>query len=198
MGLTLNYIYGQTPLEEEEKEGLKIASVSTKGELDELEQNNVEEAVAWLYGKKIKAGKILSPDFICALHKRMFGAVWKWAGRFRTTERNLGVKAYEIPVALKMLLEDARYWVENGTYPPEEIAIRFKHRIVSIHCFPNGNGRHSRLMADIFAEKIFGLPVFSWGAAHLSTDNDTRKMYIDAVRQADQGYWAPLMDFARQ
>lgn len=195
--MILNYIYGQTPLEEEEKEGLKIASVSTKGELDELEQKNMEDAVVWLYGRKLKADKILTADFICDLHKRMFGKVWKWAGRFRTTEKNLGVKVYEIPVALKMLLDDTKYWLENSTYPPDETAIRFKHRIVSIHCFPNGNGRHSRLMADVLVEKIFELPVFTWGAARLYADSDTRKIYIDAVRQADRGNWEPLMGFAR-
>ncbi len=194
MGLT--YSYGQTPLEEEEKDGLKIASISTKAELDELEQKNVEEAVAWLYGRKLKAGKILTPGFICDLHKRMFGGVWKWAGRFRTTQKNLGVRAREIPVALKMLLDDTLYWLENSTYPPDEIAIRLKHRIVAIHCFANGNGRHSRLMADLLAEKVFGRPAFTWGAS--SRDADIRKVYIDAVRQADQGHWAPLMDFARR
>lgn len=197
MGLILNYIYGQTPLEEEEKEGLKIASISTKGELDELEQKNMEDAVVWLYGRKLKADKILTTDFICDLHKRMFGKVWKWAGRFRTTEKNLGVRVYEIPVALKILLDDTKCWLENSTYPPDETAIRFKHRIVSIHCFPNGNGRHSRLMADVLVEKIFELPVFTWGAARLYDDSDTRKIYIDAVRQADRGNWEPLMGFAR-
>jgi len=153
--------------------------------------------VTWLYGRKLKAEKILTMDFICELHKQMFGRVWKWAGRFRTTEKNLGVRAYEIPVALRMLLDDTRYWLEKGTYPPDEIAIRFKHRIVSIHCFPNGNGRHSRLMADVLVEKIFGLPVFSWGATPLYAQRDPRKIYINAVRQADRGHWAPLMDFAR-
>ncbi len=195
--MILNYIYGQTPLEEEEKEGLKIASISTKGELDELEQKNMEDAVVWLYGRKLKADKILTTDFICDLHKRMFGKVWKWAGRFRTTEKNLGVRVYEIPVALKILLDDTKCWLENSTYPPDETAIRFKHRIVSIHCFPNGNGRHSRLMADVLVEKIFELPVFTWGAARLYDDSDTRKIYIDAVRQADRGNWEPLMGFAR-
>lgn len=197
MGLTLNYSYSQTPLEEEEKEGLKIASVSTKGELDEFEQKNIEEAVTWLYGKKLNADKILTAGFICNLHKRMFDKIWKWAGRFRSAEKNLGVRAYEIPAALKMLLDDTRYWLENSTYPPDEIAIRFKHRIVSIHCFPNGNGRHSRLMADILIEKIFKLPVFTWGAASLYADGDIRKMYIDAIRQADRDEWELLIHFAR-
>ncbi|MBX2952592.1 MAG: mobile mystery protein B [Leadbetterella sp.] len=196
MGLTLKYSYGETPLEEEELEGLKIASVSTKRELDEWEQKNIEEAIAWLYGRRLKAARILSPDFICDLHKRMFGGVWKWAGRFRTTKKNLGVPAYEIPLALKILLDDTRYWLENGTYPPDEIAIRFKHRIVSIHCFPNGNGRHSRLTADILAEKLFGLPVFTWGAS-LPAADEARKRYIDAVRQADRGQWESLLGFAR-
>ncbi len=64
-----------------------------------------------------------------------------------------------ISVELKHLLDDTQFWIDHTTYPPDEIAVRFKHRIVSIHCFPNGNGRHTRLMGDIIVEKIFKRPV---------------------------------------
>jgi len=187
MGLDLGYIDGQTPIDEDEKEGLLIETITTKGELDEFEQQNIEEALQWVIGKKFKAKDVFTEKFICNLHKRMYNNVWAWAGNFRKTNKNIGIDKFQIPMSLKVLCDDALYWFENQTYPAEEIAIRFKHRIVSVHCFPNGNGRHSRLMGDIIIEKLFGQKPFPWGAANLSKANDTRSAYLKAVKQADQG-----------
>jgi Fic-DOC domain mobile mystery protein B len=197
MGLDLEYIYGQTPIDEEEKEGLLIATISTKGELDEFEQQNIEEAMLWAYGKNFKAQKVFTEKFILNLHKRMFGNVWGWAGIFRKTNKNIGIPYYKIPVNLKRLCDDAIYWVEHETYQPDEIAIRFKHLLVSIHCFPNGNGRHSRLIADIIIEKVLGLKIFSWGAGNLSKSGDARTNYLQAVKAADKGDYSLLLKFAR-
>ncbi|WP_417592431.1 mobile mystery protein B [Owenweeksia hongkongensis] len=197
MGLNLDYTDGQTPLDEEEKDGLLIPSISTKGELDEFEQQNIEEAIQWILGRSLKADTIFTERFVKNLHKRMYGEVWKWAGQFRKSDKNLGIDKWQIPTALKILLEDALFWVKNETYSPNEIAIRFKHRIVSIHCFSNGNGRHSRLIADIIAEKIFKQPVFSWGAANLSKESRIREIYLNAVKEADKGNYQLLIDFAR-
>ena len=197
MGLDLEYIDGQTPIDEDEKEGLLIETITTKGELDEFEQQNIEEALQWVIGKKFKAKDVFTEKFICNLHKRMYNNVWAWAGNFRKTNKNIGIDKFQIPMSLKVLCDDALYWFENQTYPPEEIAIRFKHRIVSVHCFPNGNGRHSRLMGDIIIEKLFGQKPFPWGAANLSKANDTRSVHLKAVKQADQGNYQPLLDFAR-
>ena len=155
MGLELKYIKGQTLIDEEEKEGLKIKSITIQSELDEFEQMNIEKAVEWTMRTKVKPERVLSQEYIKTLHKMMYGEVWKWAGEFRKTEKNIGVRWTNIEIELKKLIDDARYWVENKTFPAEEIAIRFKHRLVSIHCFPNGNGRHSRMMADIIMESIF-------------------------------------------
>lgn len=197
MGLDLEYIDGQTPIDEEEKEGLRIETISTKGELDEFEQLNIEEALQWVFGKKFKPKQVFTEKFNCNLHKRMYGNVWDWAGEFRKTNKNIGVDKHQIPIQLKMLCDDALFWVENGTYPQEEIAIRFKHRIVSIHCFPNGNGRHSRLMADIIIEKLFAEEPFSWGEANLTKASDTRKSYLKAVKAADLNDYQPLLEFSR-
>lgn len=147
MGLNLKYAEGQTPLSEEEKEGLKIKSITTQQELDEFEQLNIEKAVEWVIRTNLKADKIFAEKFIKDLHKKMYGDVWKWAGNFRKSNKNIGIKWAQIAIELKSLIDDTTYWLENKTYAPEEIAIRFKHRIVAIHCFPNGNGRHSRMMA---------------------------------------------------
>jgi Fic-DOC domain mobile mystery protein B len=154
MGLNLKYNDGQTPLDEEEKEGLLIKSISTKGELNEFEQQNIEDAIQWSLTRKFKPDQILTETFIQALHKKMYGRVWSWAGEYRKTNKSIGVDKVEIPINLRSFIDDAKYWLEHNVYEPDEFAIRFKHRLVSIHCFPNGNGRHSRMIADIMIEKI--------------------------------------------
>lgn len=197
MGLEFYYKNGQTPLDEEEKEGLKIKSITTQGELDEFEQLNIEKAVEWTIHTKLRSENILTEKFIKALHKKMYTDVWKWAGEFRRTEKNIGISWTQIGVELKNLLDNTKYWIENKTYLPEEIAIRFKHQIVSIHCFPNGNGRHSRMMADIIIESIFGKEIFSWHQSNMVKANETRKEYINALKKADNGNIAPLIKFAK-
>ncbi|MDO9579064.1 MAG: mobile mystery protein B [Bacteroidales bacterium] len=198
MGLDFKYIDGQTPLSEEEKEGLLIKSITTRGELDELEQLNIEKAVEWTLNNKFVKEKILSEEFIKSVHKKMFGDVWEWGGKFRRSEKNIGADWIKIGVELRMLLNDTKYWIENDTYPPDEIAIRFKHRLVNIHCFPNGNGRHSRIMADIIIESVFGKDVFTWNNSNLVKPDNARKEYIDSIRKADNGTIEPLLEFARK
>ncbi len=197
MGLDLEYEEGQTPLNEEEKEGLLIKTITTHAELDEYEQLNIENAIEWLLKQKLKKETILTDHFIKVLHKRMFGKVWKWAGEFRQSEKNIGVKWINIWHDLKVLLDDTNYWIDNATFPPDEIAIRFKHRLVNIHCFPNGNGRHSRLMADIIVESIFKKEIFSWHSSNMVKADEVRKEYIKSIRLADKGNIEPLIKFAR-
>jgi Fic-DOC domain mobile mystery protein B len=197
MGLEINYLEGQTPLSEEELDGLKILSISTREELDEFEQFNIEKAIQWTFGKKIQPKVLLSEKFIKDLHKRMYGEVWKWAGSFRTSEKNLGIKSYQIPVQLKQLLDDAAYWYENQIYSPDEVAVRFKHQLVSIHCFANGNGRHSRLMADLIMEKLYKEPFLTWGGSSLVKSNEKRKEYINAIKMADRQDYRQLIMFAK-
>ncbi|MDO9512895.1 MAG: mobile mystery protein B [Bacteroidales bacterium] len=197
MGLELQYADGQTPIDENEKEGLKIKSITTQGELDEFEQFNIEKAVEWTIHTNFKPERILTEEFIKDLHKKMFGDVWKWAGQFRRSDKNMGVSWMQIEIELKKLLDDTKYWIEKNTFSPEENAIRFKHRIVAIHCFPNGNGRHSRLIADIIMESIFGQEIFSWHQSNMVKAGDIRKKYITALRKADNGEIKPLIEFAK-
>jgi Fic-DOC domain mobile mystery protein B len=197
MGLDFEYIEGQSPLDEDEKEGLLIKSITTRGELDEFEQLNIEKAIQWTIGKKWKKEYILSEEFIKELHRRMFNEVWSWAGVYRKTNKNIGVDKDQIGVSLKQLLDDCIFWLSKNTYSDDEIAIRFKHRIVKIHCFPNGNGRHSRLMADIIIDKIFEKPVFPWNNSNLNKKGVARSNYIAAIKEADSGNINPLIDFAK-
>jgi Fic-DOC domain mobile mystery protein B len=197
MGLELQCSYGQTPLNEDEKDGLKVKSITTPGELDEFEQLNIEKAVEWTIHSNFNTERILTEKFVKDLHKKMFDDVWQWAGAFRKSEKNIGIHSTQIGLELKNLLNDTKYWIDNNIFLPEEIAIRFKHRIVSIHCFPNGNGRHSRMMADIIIESIFDKKIFSWHQSNMVKPEEIRKKYIDALRKADNGDISPLIDFAK-
>ena len=198
MGLNLSYDYGQTPITEEEFDDLRIKTISTKAELDEFEQKNIEIAVEWTMKRSLSIDDILSIDFIKELHCRMFNEVWNWAGEFRKTNKNIGVDKQYIYTELIKLTDDVKFWISNKTYPEDEIAIRYKHRLVGIHPFPNGNGRHSRLCADILISHIFDKPVFSWGS--LNNHSETagmREKYIKAILSADNGNIMPLLKFAR-
>ena len=197
MGLDLDYTDGQTPLDEDEKEGLLIKTITTRGELDEFEQLNIEKAVLWTMKRKFKTEDILSEYFVRELHRKMYADVWKWAGEFRKTNKNIGVDKLQMGIALRTLIDDCKFWIESKSFGEDEIAVRFKHRIVSIHCFANGNGRHSRLIADILIEHVFKKPVFSWGAANLTKHTDARKEYLKAVKAADAGDYKLLLVFAR-
>jgi Fic-DOC domain mobile mystery protein B len=187
MGLELYYINGQTPLDEDEKEGILIKTISTRGELDEFEQLNIEEAKAWLLKTKLSTYRIISEEFVKELHSKMFGTVWRWAGSYRNTNKNIGVDKFEIPIQVRLLLDNTKYWIEQKTFSEDEIAIRFSHRLVQIHLFPNGNGRHSRLIADVLINKGFGKDEFTWDSTNITTPGNVRSSYLNALRNADDG-----------
>jgi Fic-DOC domain mobile mystery protein B len=197
MGLALRYNGGQTPLDANETEGLLIKTITTQRELNEAEQLSIAQAIEWTLRKRFVADDILSEAFIWDLHKRMYKAVWRWAGEFRRTDKNIGIDKHQIAVELRMLIDNCKFWMDHQTFPPDEIAIRFKHRIVSIHCFPNGNGRHSRLMADVIVKNLFDLPVFTWGSKVLHQPGEGREHYLKALKAADQGAVENLLAFAR-
>ena len=184
---------GGTELTEEEREGLIPSYITLRSELNEAEQANILDAEEWAFARK---RDLLEEGFLNNLHKRMYGNVWRWAGRYRTSGKNIGIDAYRIPTELRQLLDDCRYWIENGTYEPDEIAVRFHHRIVSIHCYPNGNGRHARLAADLLL-KSMGQERFSWGGENLIDVGETRERYIAALQAADEHDIGPLLEFVR-
>ena len=196
MGLDLDYMNGQTPLDEDEKDGLLIPTITNRGELDEFEQLGVEKANEWLLSRKFSVNKILTENFVKDLHKRMFKDIWKWAGEFRKSNKNIGVDKFIIGMELKNLLDDCNYWIENKVFSEDEIAVRLSHRMVLIHPFANGNGRHSRLMADILITKGFGKPYFTWGSVNLTKEGEARKKYLEALRAADQNDYKSLIEFA--
>lgn len=197
MGLEMDYIDDQTPLDEDEKEGLLVGTITTRGELDLFEQLNIEKAVVWSIHRNFTISSLLTESFVKTLHLRMFGDVWDWAGTFRRSNKNIGVDWINIGVELKLLLDDTSYWFDNKAFVSDELAIRFKHRLVKIHCFPNGNGRHSRMMADIIISSVFGKEVFSWKLSNMVKPDKIRREYIDAIREADAGNITPLIQFAR-
>ncbi len=198
MGLDLDTTDGQTPLDEDEKEGLLITTITTRGELDEFEQLGVEGAIEWTMRRKLGLQHILTEELVKELHGRMFGDIWKWAGQFRTSNKNLGVDKNHIRTEVKKLLDDCRYWIDHNVFAEDEIAVRFSHRIVTIHPFSNGNGRHSRLIADILVSHGFGGLPFSWGSINLTAQGAARSAYLEALREADENDYRSLIEFARQ
>lgn len=197
MGLIPDFEDGQTPLDPDEIEGLLVKTVSTRGELDEFEQLGVTKAIEWVRSNNFSSDTILSIDFIRQLHKVMFRDVWRWAGEFRNTNKNIGVDKYQIRIELDNLMQDCVWWIRNGTFPPDEIAVRLNHRIVVIHPFSNGNGRHSRLLADVLITKHYGLKRFSWGSRSLVKKGEARSAYLNALKAADDMDYKPLLKFAR-
>lgn len=184
---------GQTPLTHEELEGLIPSYITLRGELNEAEQANIVSAQTWAYKRN---NKVLSIDYLNDLHHRMFGRVWKWAGKFRQSGKNIGIDAYQIPTALKDLIDDTQYWIDNETYEPDEIAARFHHRLVYIHPYPNGNGRHARMAADLLVRSM-GKEPFTWGSENLTDPGETRAEYIAALRAADGHEYEALFKFVR-
>lgn len=182
-----------TPLTPEERRDLIPTHIAYRRELNEAEQVNITRAHHWALARR---RDLLNEKFVKDLHKHMLGEVWRWAGKFRTSERNIGLAFYEIPVALRQLLDDTKAWIEYKSYPPDEIAVRFNHRLVQIHPFPNGNGRHSRLMADLLVMSLGG-ERFSWGSTSLQEAGALRERYITALQTADNHDIGPLLVFAR-
>lgn len=182
-----------TPLTSEERRELIPAHIAFRRELNQAEQDNIARAQDWALARR---RDILTEKFIKDLHGRMLGEVWRWAGSFRNSERNLGIPYYEIQMAVRQLLDEAKGWIEHESYPPDEIAVRLHHRLVQIHPFANGNGRHARLTADLLVMSL-GSERFSWGSANLQSAGDVRRRYIIALQTADNHDIGPLLAFAR-
>lgn len=192
----LDYPLGATPLDPEEVNGLKPLHIKTQNELNEFEQSNILKAEQWIFTKRLSMEKVLEQDFFKELHKRMFDETWRWAGKYRLTEKNIGVDPVKISIEIKKLIDDVDYQLDNQTYSRDEIATRFHHRLVAIHPFANGNGRHARLMTDVFL-KTLNLPLFTWGAKNLTDQNSTRQHYIKALQEADKHDYLKLLEFVR-
>ena len=195
MALDLDEQDGQTPLDPDETAGLIPRHIETKGALNDWEQENILQTTQWL--RRAKIPDVLTEGFCRDLHRRMFNKTWRWAGTFRKSDKNIGCDWALIAVKLNQLFGNAQYWVENDTFTPDELAARFHHALVWIHPFPNGNGRHARMMADALLKQL-GQPVFSWGSsANLVSANAVRARYLAALRAADQGDFAELLAFVR-
>lgn len=193
--IDFEYPEDATPLDPDEIDELLLTHITTRGELNRWERDNILKADHWLAKTKPKA--ILNETFIRRLHQRMLGDVWGWAGKFRQRDKNLGVPWARISTDIKILCDDVAWWIDQGTFNPDEIALRFHHRLVSIHPFHNGNGRHARLMADLLIENVLERPRFSWGSRDFVKMGDARRQYMDALFSADQSDYDALLEFAR-
>lgn len=195
--IRLTYSFGATPLDLNEIEGLIPANITTQMELNEWEQSNILEAELQLNKSRREPAEILDMLFIKEVHRRMFGKTWKWAGDFRQTNKNIGSDWTMISVGLKNLLDDIQYQIKYPSNKIDQIATRFHHRLVFLHPFANGNGRHARLVTDLLLMSL-GQSRFSWGSKNLSGSSIVRREYIDALRAADSQNYQPLLDFVRK
>jgi len=183
-----------TPLTPDEKRGLKPSYIALRSELNDAEAANVLQGRLWAF---VRQRNVFEEDVLLRLHKEMFGDVWEWAGDYRSTERNIGVTPHMVRPDMRILIDDVRCQVEHANLPPDDIAISFHHRLVQVHPFPNGNGRWSRLAADMLAVRL-DRPIFSWGGGAPRTEaGPQRHVYIAALKAADGGNLKPLIEFAR-
>ncbi|MCP2132614.1 mobile mystery protein B [Bradyrhizobium ottawaense] len=185
-----------TPLDPALRGDLLQTWITTRADLNEAEEENILDGADWARGRRGGAEALLTEDFSKSLHEQMFGDVWKWAGSYRQNELNIGIAPHLVPAEMPVMFDNARFWVENDTFPPDEIAVRLHHRLTQIHGFPNGNGRHARMMADLLIEKLGGKP-FSWGSGSIHDTGTLRTTYINALKAADNHDFAPLLAFAR-
>lgn len=187
------HVPGATPLDADEAQGLIPTHIDTVGQLNEWEQVNILQAEGWLLSRK--RSDVLTEAFVRRLHREMFSETWEWAGKYRVTQKNIGVPAYAILSSVKDTIDNVRYWILHETYGLSEAAVRLHHQMVAIHPFPNGNGRHTRMLADALLH-AHGAPKLTWGRSSLHGDGETRATYLRALREADNGRFASLIAFA--
>jgi len=190
------YLPGQTPLDPDFQKDLIPQHVTLMGELNEYEFENISQATKkYLLGKK-KKWNLEDPAVLKAIHRDMFDQVWKWTGKYRQSETNIGSPWRQIQIHVKEACDDLDYWLKNKTFSPHEIAVRFHHRLIWIHPFPNGNGRQGRLVADILVRRL-GIERLTWGGNSLSANREARSAYLSAMRKADKGDIGDLLVFAK-
>ena len=186
---------GATPLDADELAALVPRHITTQEELNTWEEANILQGERWALRQKRR--DLLDEGFVRDLHRKMFDQTWRWAGTFRSSDKNIGVSWPQVARRLRDLLDNTRYQMEHQVYGGDELAARFHHQLVWIHPFPNGNGRHARLMADLLAVRL-DRPRYTWGSgASLMARGDSRSAYLQALRAADQCDMAPLIEFAR-
>jgi Fic-DOC domain mobile mystery protein B len=197
MALTDPHAAGATPLTADQLKGLRNPFITTHAELNRAEQANIVRARLWARtARSIVMPGMLSREFLDDLHRRMFGDVWRWAGNQRNVDTNIGVEFPKIGVELRILIDDARYWIDHGTYPPMEYAVRVHHRLTFIHPYPNGNGRFSRFYADLVLTRHFKQDRLTWGGGQLGNEDPRRTRYIEALCAADRQDYTNLIGFA--
>jgi Fic-DOC domain mobile mystery protein B len=190
---------GATPIEDEDLEGLIPDFVATRADLNQVEFENITAALPWgqVQARALGPAGILDYGFMLRLHRRMFGDVWTWAGTLRWRIANIGVEPHLIAEQSRQLLDDAKFWHAEAVFGHDELAARIHCRLVTVHPFPNGNGRCTRMMADLYLVAV-GREPFSWGSASLDVDGSVRAAYIAAlVKAASSGDYSDLIRFAR-
>ncbi|MEX1221479.1 MAG: mobile mystery protein B [Idiomarina sp.] len=198
MSLLIDNPAGATALSPDDLIGLKLPHIQTRAQLNEVEAANILQGQMWISRiNSLTIDDILDREFIVALHQKLFGEVWVWAGKFRQRELNIGVDPNNISVDLYNFLEDAKYWIEYKHFSTLELSVRIHHRLVQIHPFANGNGRHSRIFTDVVRVFLLDERVLTWANAKLEDMSEERAAYIEALRAADAGSFSELEYYLR-
>lgn len=183
-------IPGQTPLDD--LSGLRVKGVRTTAQLNAAEAENIRKAtVKYLMVRPSRRSARFEVAWLCKLHREMFGDVWDWAGKFRKRETNIGAPPAVTEQRLHNLLEDLKAWEMSGM-PLLEQAVRLHHVAVLIHPFPNGNGRWSRMVGNIWL-RLHGAEPVIWPEATIGAASAVRGEYLQAVRAADKGDYTALL-----
>lgn len=188
---------GQTTLENNEWEGLIPKQIVLERELREFEMINISKAIAKYLSPRARQINLCDPLTIRQIHRDMFDDTWEWAGQFRKTGKIIGVPPEKIANELDRACRDLGQWLKEETYSIEEIAIRFHHRLLWIHLFPNGNGRHARLVADVLLHSR-EIPLFTWGSGNLNSGGPERMAYLSGLKKADIQNVSDLIALSRK
>ena len=181
---------GATLIDPDEAADLIPRHVRTRAQLNRWEQENIVAAERWTIRTRFSA---LDDWTIRELHRRMFDRTWGWAGAYRQSDKNIGVDWRTIAVEVRNLVDDGSWWLRERVYDIDEAALRLHHRLVYIHPFPDGNGRHARLWCDLLLRQHDRSPI-AWQSERLGTVSEARRAYIGSLQAADAGDLQPLLD----
>lgn len=195
MGLILQHVPGSTPLDPDETEGLIPEHITTHDQLNDWEAANILKGKNWALSNKRR--NLLTEGFLRDLHRQMFNDTWKWAGTYRKTEKSIGIAPEKVSISVREIMDNVAYMLQHKVVGLDEIAVRLHHGLVQTHPFPNGNGRVTRLIADLL-QWTNHRPTFTWGGGvSLVASSGARDRYIPALKAADQGDIMPLLAFAK-
>ena len=183
--------YGETPIPGDELAALvphvidTLAAPITRADIYDLEsavlQDVTETQLAAALDGSLTLDDLLNDYFLRDLHTQLYGDIWMWAGRWRQYEVNIGVAPEHIAVELRSAMGNIGYrWERAADWTPRELGVAVHAEAVRVHPFTDGNGRTTRLLADL----VF---IAAQDPAELQYDwNIDKRGYIEHLREFDR------------